>query len=540
MAVHSIEQAVASSSRAYVLPPGFRPSYGTAGFRAVADLLHSTMFRCGILMAARALKTQQVTGICITASHNPAPDNGVKLVEPSGEMLCQDWESYANDLATAQTDAELAKRVMALLAAEGIPATGPALVMVAHDTRPSGPELAAAFADGVRCLGAQVQMCGLLTTPQLHWMVMSRNLGAPWAESDYYSALAGAYQRLVAGTQPLGQPLYMDCANGVAAPKMAALATALAAAGAPLALHLLNTGEGVLNGGCGSDFLQKDRQLPSNFQGVPPGARCCAVDGDSDRLMYFTPLQEAGGRALLFDGDRIACLSAMLLKDLISQLPPAAQDVSVGIIQTAYANGAASRYIRDNLGCSVEVTPTGVKYLHEAAHHFDVGVYFEANGHGTVLFSKTLLARLEQLKEESRAAFELLALAVVINQAVGDALSGILLVEAALRRKGWGLDQWAALYTDLPSRQLKVTVADRAAIVTTDAETRVSQPAGLQAAIDAAVAAVPNGRSFVRPSGTEDVVRVYAEAETQDAADGLAATVARLVHARAGGVGPAP
>jgi phosphoacetylglucosamine mutase len=44
-----------------------------------------------------------------------------------------------------------------------------------------------------------------------------------------------------------------------------------------------------------------------------------------------------------------------------------------------------------------QVTPTGVKYLHEAAHHFDVGVYFEANGHGTVLFSKTLLARLEQV-----------------------------------------------------------------------------------------------------------------------------------------------
>lgn len=48
--------------------------------------------RCGLLMAARALKTRQVTGICITASHNPAPDNGVKLVEPSGEMLSQEWE----------------------------------------------------------------------------------------------------------------------------------------------------------------------------------------------------------------------------------------------------------------------------------------------------------------------------------------------------------------------------------------------------------------------------------------------------------------
>ena len=43
-------------------------------------------------MAARALKTRQLTGICITASHNPAPDNGVKLVEPTGEMLCQEWE----------------------------------------------------------------------------------------------------------------------------------------------------------------------------------------------------------------------------------------------------------------------------------------------------------------------------------------------------------------------------------------------------------------------------------------------------------------
>lgn len=102
--------------------------------------------------------------------------------------------------------------------------------------------------------------------------------------------------------------------------------------------------------------------------------------------------------ALLFDGDRIACLSAMLLKDLISQLPAGAgEGVRVGIIQTAYANGAASAYIREHLGCGVEVTPTGVKYLHEAAHRYDVGVYFEANGHGTVLFGKAFLERMRQV-----------------------------------------------------------------------------------------------------------------------------------------------
>ena len=42
------------------------------------------------------------------------------------------------------------------------------------------------------------------------------------------------------------------------------------------------------------------------------------------------------------------------------------------------------------------------------------------------------------------------------------------------------------------------------------------------------------GRAFVRPSGTEDVVRVYAEAETQEEADELAQKVAAHVRTRYG------
>ena len=41
-------------------------------------------------------------------------------------------------------------------------------------------------------------------------------------------------------------------------------------------------------------------------------------------------------------------------------------------------------------------------------------------------------------------------------------------------------------------------------------------------------------------SGTEDVVRVYAEAATDAEADALAREVCRIVHARAGGVGDPP
>ena len=51
---------------------------------------------------------------------------------------------------------------------------------------------------------------------------------------------------------------------------------------------------------------------------------------------------------------------------------------------------------------------------------------------------------------------------------------------------------------------------------------------------------VENGRSFVRPSGTEDAVRVYAEANTREACDELAVKVAKLVHELGGGEGDFP
>ena len=60
---------------------------------------------------------------------------------------------------------------------------------------------------------------------------------------------------------------------------------------------------------------------------------------------------------------------------------------------------------------------------------------------------------------------------------------------------------------------------------------RVSAPAGLQDKIDAIVAKFPStSRSFVRPSGTEDVVRVYAETpDKQEDTDALAQAVVDAV-----------
>lgn len=41
---------------------------------------------------------------------------------------------------------------------------------------------------------------------------------------------------------------------------------------------------------------------------------------------------------------------------------------------------------------------------------------------------------------------------------VGDAISDMLLIEAILAIKGMTVQQWDAIYSDLPNRQLKVKV----------------------------------------------------------------------------------
>lgn len=43
-------------------------------------------------------------------------------------------------------------------------------------------------------------------------------------------------------------------------------------------------------------------------------------------------------------------------------------------------------------------------------------------------------------------------------QTIGDAISDMLLIEAILAIKGMTIQQWDAIYTDLPNRQLKVKV----------------------------------------------------------------------------------
>jgi phosphoacetylglucosamine mutase len=210
-----------------------------------------------------------------------------------------------------------------------------------------------------------------------------------------------------------------------------------------------------------------------------------------------------------------------------------ADSFKIGVVQTAYANGAATQYVEQHLKLKVDCTPTGVKYLHHAAEKLDVGVYFEANGHGTVIFSQDTLdtiAKHEPKNPGQAEALDILRACInLINQSVGDALSDMLLVEVVLAHKSWTPQEWVSTYTDLPNRLLKVVVNDRNIFQATDAERKLVKPEGVQALIDKEVQKVRQGRSFARASGTEDAVRVYAEAATKAEAEDLARKVAEIV-----------
>ncbi|TDL28636.1 phosphoacetylglucosamine mutase [Rickenella mellea] len=522
-------------------PSTLQFQYGTAGFRTSASVLDSVLFRVGILAVLRSKKLDGKTiGVMITASHNPEPDNGVKLVDPRGEMLEASWEHHASTLANADTFGDFVEALELIIKSTKIELSKPARVVYARDTRPSGPALIAAFEDGLKAMGLKGRDEGVKTTPVLHYLVRCINTKGTKeeygedSETGYMMKLSSAFKKLVAG-KPIPQPLIIDCANGVGGPTAELLSTYL---GETLPLINLNTATktlGALNNACGADFVKTTQRLPPSLSSVlKPGQRACSLDGDADRLIYYY-LDERNQFHLL-DGDKIAALVAAFIVELVKSAGLEGT-IDVGVVQTAYANGASTKYLSERL--PVRCVPTGVKYLHHAAEHYSVGVYFEANGHGTVLFSpsamETLAGHIPSTPAQSTALNHLINLTHLVNQTVGDALSDMLMVEVVLAHKSYSGIEWDSLYSDLPNRLVRVVVKDRNIFKTEDAERRLVSPQGLQAKLDDVIKKYDGGRAFVRPSGTEDVVRVYAEATLRPQADELAFKVAGLVYDQSGG-----
>lgn len=226
----------------YPKPPAKVFTYGTAGFRARAEILESTFYRMGILAVLRSRSRNGLAvGLMVTASHNAEPDNGIKLIDVDGGMLSQSWESDATSLANAG-DEEAEAAMAAISAAHKVAAHG-GLVFVGRDSRTHSARLASIALEGIRSMSAMPPAgigidCGLLTTPQLHHIVRHQNGAAgagpfvgpkDWAsESGYGEMLLQAYSELVPSTaKSAASPLWVDAACGVGGLKLAALQVAL-------------------------------------------------------------------------------------------------------------------------------------------------------------------------------------------------------------------------------------------------------------------------------------------------------------------------
>lgn len=93
--------------------------------------------------------------------------------------------------------------------------------------------------------------------------------------------------------------------------------------------------------------------------------------------------------------------------------------IKFGAVQTPYANGGSTIFMKQQ-GMEVRTAKTGVKHVHHVAIQFDIGVYFEANGHGTVVFSDSLIGQLQKFEHKTDrqklAAERILQSYALINQ----------------------------------------------------------------------------------------------------------------------------
>jgi phosphoacetylglucosamine mutase len=475
---------------------------------------------------------------------------------------------------------------------------------------------------GTTKTACHIQNHHVVTTPILHHIVMHANafygthhflssyIPLRFNVVGYYDLIVQAYTALVrtlsfdeaSGRSP--KTLVVDCACGVGYVHLYQIQKVLLNQDYPVhkdstTLQLCNPPNVSyperLNEQCGSEFVQKQQSMCTWYAhpfyiddfkeecATPLQTHrfsyCASLDGDGDRIVFFgsrtqTSLPSSKGDILLLDGDHISCLICQFINDEICILQKYSRHVSygskntdgsghwaiaIGVVQTAYANGASTAYLHSQQ-IPVIQAKTGVKHVHAAAHeNFDVGVYFESNGHGTVVFNNMyfqFLSSIEQslsepdwiskLKSDSGLSAERVifayqrckALPCLVNQAVGDAISDLLLIDAILYLKNWTLLDWySSLYFNLPSRQLKVKVIDRSIIKTNENETECLAPTMVQPALNKLMEEnAPDGRVFIRPSGTEDVVRIYAEASSPEAAQDLAQQAVAIVQLYCGGV----
>jgi len=348
-------------------------------------------------------------GVMISASHNPMPDNGIKIFGPGGHKLDDDAEDRIEELV----------------------AEGP----------------------GLRPVGGAV----------------GRVRPAPDAIDRYLEHVVEATTERLDGLT-----VVVDCSNGAA---YQAAPRAYAAAGARV-IAINDQPDGLnINDGCGSTHLEPLRRAV-----VENGADLgLAHDGDADRCLAV----DAHGEVI--DGDAIMTILALALHE-------AGQLASDTLVTTVMSNLGLHLAMR-KAGIAVRTTAVGDRYVLEELRSGEYSLGGEQSGH------------------------------IVMPQfgTTGDGILTGLRLMSRMAQTGSGLQLLAMPMQSVPQVLINVAVADKLAVA--------DAPAVRTAVAQAEAELGDTGRILLRPSGTEQIVRVMVEASDEDTARQLAHMVAQSVVA---------
>ncbi|KAG0438605.1 putative phosphoacetylglucosamine mutase [Dictyocoela muelleri] len=620
--------------------------YGTSGYRTKQEILDPIVARISIIAYIRSSTfCGKHIGILLTASHNPLCDNGIKLIDHNGDMFDTHWEEMCDNAVNCddQDLYSVLNKIHRKVGNSCILGNGvKGKIIVGRDTRDSGIRLTNVVKNILSNFNCTVFDVGLVSTPQMHFVVRNANLNGVIDPKAYFENISNCYYSLIdifnshdsEGDNSKGDKsnddkfddnnfdnadsnyndtktyamhknenyklkklheqktnlktkIIIDTANGISSYIFEELNKFIELEN----LIIWNNENKKLNFECGAEFVKNKMRAPVGFDVndifskyieknnnennndednneknnkdeiynaheignenslIDKDHICLAFDGDMDRLIFFKSIPTFQ----LFDGDKITATLALFFSKNISK------DLSLGCILSHYSNESALKFISSI--CKVEISSTGIKNFVKKARHFDVGIYFEPNGHGGVVFSE------KAKRYYSEKGLE--CLWKIFDPSIGDPLADFLILEALsinysffeekinkkvkdenkINENDINCDECdnqisllrilqMPLYSPCPVRNINVYTKGFTNLIL-DNENKIISHKNLALRIEN-LAGKFEGKVFIRSSGTENLIRVFTQAKTKEECDLLCLKSAQAVYECCGGIGDYP